>query len=239
MRSYKPYTRKYTKKAPAKGLTPVQKKQVKTIINSNVESKYFTSSAAPQAVTNAGVLIPLSVPVQDVGANQRIGEEIMVQKLLFNFDCIASQASLGSWLAGDAYNNMRCIIFRWYADSGSYTPTMADVLDTTVLSYTYLAPYNQTRIGSGELHICYDKTFVLENTPYWNGSTTLFASGQSSIHNDLNHQIYGSKLGKKKITFNGANITSTNGVWLLMVSDSGATPHPYAQYSSVLHYTDA
>lgn len=238
MRASKPYKRTY-KKTAKKGLTPVQKKQVKTIIAKDIETKVYQSSIAPIAITNTGVIYPLTSIIQSVANDGRVGDEIQLEKCTFNFDCIASQAALGSWLAGDAYNNLRVIIFRWYENSLNYSPVVADVINTGLLSYTYLAPYNYDSINEGSLHVCYDKTFILENTPYWNGSTTLFASGQSSIHNDLNHQLYGRKLGKKKVIFNDALLTGSNQLFILLVSDSAATPHPYAQWNSTIHYTDA
>lgn len=232
------YAPKY-KKTVGKGLTPVQKKQVKKIVSSEIETKHFYDGVAPFAVSNAGVISQLSLVPQGVQVAQRIGDSINLQKLTLNFDCIASQATLGNWLAGDAYNNLRMIVFRWYENTVSTFPSVSDVLNTTTAAYTYLSPLNMDRIEAGIVHIVHDQTYILENTPYWNGTTTLFASGQSSIHNTMNKQLYGRKLGKKKIFFNNNATTATNHLYLLCISDSSATPHPYAQYSFDLNYSDA
>ena len=233
------YTKRNYKKNARSTSNYVTKKEVKTLIKSDIETKQLLVGLSPFTVTNAGSIIALSAILNNVGADGRIGEQVNLSEFSFNFDCIASQSALGGWLAGDAYNNIRCIIFRWYADSGITAPTVSDVLYTASPSYTYMAPYNPTRIEANLVHICYDKTFILENTPYWNGTTTLFASGQSSIHNVMNKKIYGKKLGRKKLNFNSSAVTGTGHLYMLLVSDSGSAPHPYAQFAGTLKYTDA
>lgn len=220
------------------GLTRLQRQQVRNLLNSELETKYYQSSIAPVGVSNSGLLTNLSALTQGVTHSGRVGDVVSLKSLDFNFDAIASQATLGAWLAGDAYNNMRLIIFRWFQDN-AIPPVLADVLNTGLTSYTYLAPYNEDRIGEGTVKILYDRTYILENTPYWNGTTTLFASGNSSIHNTMNFHIPKSELGNRKLVFNDTATTGVGHVYALMISDSSATPHPYGQGSFTLKYTDA
>jgi hypothetical protein len=224
--------------AAGSGLTALQRKQVKRILTKEIETKFYQSSMTPNAVSNSGTIALLSGVSQGVTHSGRVGDVMSLKSLQFNFDCIASQTTLGGWLGGDAYNNMRLIIFRWHQNTAAGAPILSDVL-TTLTSYTYLAPYNEDNLESGVLKILYDKTFILENSPYWNGSTTLFASGQSSIHNAMNVMISKSKLGPQDVVFNDTATTGIGHVYSLMVSDSAATPHPYAQASYTLKYSDA
>lgn len=223
---------------PRVGLNPVQRKQVKRLVEADVETKHYQDGIAPFAVSNSGAIIALSNMPQNTSAAGRIGDSVNLKSMDFNFDCIASQGTLGTWLAGDAYNNLRVILFRWHENSVSSSPSVSSILNTTLGSYTYLAPYNLDNMEAGMFSIMYDRTFILENTPYWNGSTTLFASGQSSIHNVINKKIYGRALGRKKINYNGSALTGTGNIFMLVVSDSAATPHPYAQYAYSINYTD-
>lgn len=228
----------YYRKNKGARLSKKQKKEVKQLIRKGVEVKEHYFSIAPTAITNAGTILQLAYISQGDADNERVGDEIYLVDLRMNFDCIASQATLGSWLAGDAYNNMRVILFRWYSDSYTNPPTLTDVLRAGN-NYTYLDMYNDNSINSGILHIVYDRVFILENTPYWNGTTTLFASGQSSIHNVMNKRIRGRKLGRKKVTWDPTGNDGYGHLYILMVSDSGTTPHPYAQFQISLRYTDS
>lgn len=225
--------------ANGRGLSSAQRREVLKLISKDVEKKYYQSSFTPNAISNSGTITNLSALSQGVTHSGRVGDVVSLKELQFNFDCIASQATLGTWLAGDAYNNIRLILFRWFEDSATAAPTVSSVLNTGLTVYTYLSPYNEDSLESGSLRILFDRTYILENTPYWNGTTTLFASGQSSIHNTMNAVIPKSLLGDRDLVFNDILTTGVGHVYALMISDSASTPHPYAQAAFTLKYTDS
>lgn len=121
----------------------------------------------------------------------------------------------------------------------SSLPVLTDILDNTAATPT-VAPYNYE--NRDRYHIVYDSCLTTFNMPTWNGSATLYNPGPDSYKVAFKkpHVITGRRLGKKYIDYLPSNYAyGTNRLYLLLVSDSTFTPHPFAQFCGQIDYTDA
>jgi len=188
-----------------------QKRQVKRLIGSRTEDKIVDNGgiiASPDAGGTVG-LLPL--PSEGTGSYQRVGDEILLKKLMFTF----------SWAVADTTNLCRLIMFRWDDNNAITAPIRADVMANT----GPLAFYNDTNIENGRVKILYDKTIALSTQ----GPAAYVRRGS----------VYGTKLGKKKLVFNPTAITAKGAIYYLAITDSIAASHPSLGLTTRLHYTDA
>jgi len=191
-------------------LTPLQKKQVKQLISKEEELKAKDSSVL-SSVDAGGVISKFLVPPQGDGVSDRNGDAIKLKRLRVRLHLIGA----------DSTNVIRAIIFRWNNNDGTTVPVIGDVLQTLSTA----SQYQYTSDRQNEFHIVADKTFTFS----LNGTNA----------KDWIIAYYGRKLGKKSLTFNAALTTGTDMLYLLLLSDSVAAPHPTVGGTCRLEYTDS
>lgn len=215
------------------GLTPVQKQQVKAILGSKIESKYFISGYQ-NTVSNSGVITDLSSIAQGVGSVERTGDTVNLTRvsLIYQVNC----SSGGAFASADSYNALRLILFRWKDDSGNYVPTVTDILSLPAAhGDLVMAVYN---LNQGEnFHIIYDKIVTVFNSPVYTGTGVNVEAGAN--HSWCSGMLDLSQLGPRVIEFEGAGTTGSGKLFMLAVSDSTFTPHPNLTLTTQLKYTDA
>lgn len=215
------------------GLTPVQKQQVKAILGSKIESKYFISGYQ-NTVSNAGTVVDLSLIGQGVGSAERTGDKVNLSRvsLIYQVNCSTG----GAFASADAYNALRLILFRWKDDSGNYFPTVADILSLPAAhGDLVMAAYF---LDQGEnFHIVYDKVVTVFNSPVYTGTGVNVEAGAN--HSWCSGMMEVSNLGPRVIEFEGAGTTGSGKLFMLAVSDSTFTPHPNLTLTTQLKYTDA
>jgi len=191
-------------------LTPLQKKQVKQLISKDEELK-AKDSAIAAAVDAGGVISKFQVPTQGDGVSDRNGDAIKLKRLRVRLHLIGA----------DSTNVIRAIIFRWNNNDSTSVPVIADVLQTL----NAVSQYQYTSDRQNEFHIVADKTFTFS----LNGTNA----------KDWIIAYYGRKLGKKSLIFNASLTTGTDMLYLLLLSDSVASPHPTIGGYCRLEYTDS
>jgi hypothetical protein len=209
------------------------KRMVKSAIRTESEIKYFPFGFVPFAQTNAGFVTPITQVVQGIGHNQRLGDRIRPVAFSIRFSIIASENTIFG--AADRWDPVRVIIFRWFDDSTPALPVTNDILIAGTSGDRTLAPYNRSE--SPRYKILYDRTFTLNSTPVWNGANVIFELGPGSTTSEV------VVLKGKKVTpimeFENGAVTGSNQLFLLTVTSSGFTPHPFLGMDSELGFTDA
>jgi len=192
-------------------------KQVKRLISNKIEKDYYDNGLNGTGVTATGVIqTGFSTPIQGITDGQRVGDQILISKFILKYDIIY----------GDPTNEFRLILFRWKDDTAvGGNPTISQVLQNPV-GFPVNTLINHDNVKSGKLHIMYDKTHNCTNT------------GQS-MATTRTVNIYGRRLGNKKIIFNNGVTTGTNLIFGLWISDSIAVPNPSINWYSRLEYSDA
>lgn len=185
------------------------KRYVKRQISKSVENKYITTYVSGTGVINSGNVFPLITISQGLTDQNRIGDRVTMKRLTFRYNIST----------GDSTNQVRVIIFQYKAVNFlSLTPSV--VLNGS--SPTYLSQYNWD--GRSQFAVLYDKTHAV-NTDL--PSRTFV--GRAKM-----------KWAKRQIMFQaGSSTVAANSLFLLMISDSSATPHPTIDGEFNFFFTDA
>lgn len=204
--------RAVVKKRKPKGskLNKRQTRQVKRIVGNNIESKVADSTILT-TFDAAGTFIVLSKPAQGDAYNERSGDVIKAQRLTWRLQTTVA----------DNTNIVRVIIFKWNLDNNITGPSTTAVLETlNVLAYVDYQALQQSKV-----QILHDRTYAL--------------STEARPNMILTGSLYGKKLGKKKIGFNQGATTGIGHYYMMVISDSVASPHPGISGFFRLTFTDA
>lgn len=224
----KPQKRSYTRQQKA------IKSEVKRALIRKGETKYlpiFSSSAAVAAST-AGVFTSLTQIDQGPSQNNRIGNQVTLKKISFRMSIVPAENP-----AADTYNRVRVMIFKWKEDDGVNTPALGEILDSTSTSAGILpVEWPLNHVTRRDYTIIYDKVFTLNPTFAFNSSgvaTGDFSRAESRTIN-VNRKLSG------EVMFNGGSgvFTGHGKVYLLVVSDSAAVPHPSYAFAGNIFYKD-
>jgi hypothetical protein len=196
-----------------KPFTPAQKALLGNLMDNKIrkyaEHKSFDTGFA-SSVDTTGVLQKLSTIPQGDTDSTRDGDQAEV----YSVDVIASFANASST---DLSNLCRLIIFRWQQDDSSAAPAaVTDILQTA----SVYSPLNRDNERAKKFVILKDHLF----------STSLNGPSVDTLV---------SKSGNRfKLAFQGSANTGNNMVYAMMVSDSGAIPHPTLNYQVRVYFTD-
>lgn len=232
----KPYRKKRTFKR-GKKLTKRQKKEVKTLIARDVETKCFNGSYGEDStVSYNGTMHDLSNISVGTGQGNRIANLITIKRFWISFYITLGESLL---LSPDSYCNVRIILFRWREDSAVATPLLGDILDSvsSLVNYSVQMPYNYNTRQKYE--IIMDKIFQVAPEPEYNGSSLEKIAAGPDVNKIRRYAFWGKKLGAKRIKFDDGSNHGFNKLYACYISDSGTTPHPVINWCSHLYYDDA
>lgn len=181
---------------------------VKTIITKSSEKKTKVYQNTT-TVDNTGYLLKLNEISQGDGDSNRNGDQVCIRSVQINFN---------AYLA-DTTNFVRFIAFQWYPSSSLAYPGIGDILVDSI-NYPFMSPYNHDKRFM--FKILRDKLVKLD-TDNPTQMVKFFIKGGF----------------KRKIQFiETSSVNYTNGIYILMVSDSSAATHPTVLYSGKLNYSD-
>jgi len=234
----KVYPKKKTTYVVKKKLTPEQKKEVKRMIESDIEHKCGFYNLSTGSVLSTGSIIGLATIItQGSTFTTRVGDQINLTSFQFKYKIWSDSTTFAALASTDPWNAVRVIIFRWRSDTAiGGNPTMADILNTGAADII-TAVYNYDQ--KADYQILFDQTHAVTNMTVWNGSAAEVGPGPGTLFCSPYHRLYGKKLGKKKITYNANGTTNTDGIYLLVVSDSAFSPHPQLSFNASIEFTDA
>lgn len=212
-----PMLRKWKPRAPSnKNLNNKIKR-----IQSKQELKHIDTYQAGVSIPTAGVLQLLNGVIEGDSSVTREGNDITLTSVQFRLQFSTNAADLSSML-------VRMIVFYDQQANGA-APTVATLLDTSVITPIYLAPYNHNY--QKRYRIVYDK--LITATPQTVNTTV---GGVTTLNNPIERVIKKKrKLGRvvKYNDNNTATITSivTNSLYVLYLSDNNTNqPTVFAGY---------
>lgn len=186
-------------------------KIVNKILAKRVEDKYHDIFGSLSPTAGPGYVLQLINGIgQGAGDFNRVGNEVCAGSL---------HARLGITFP-DVTNRVRVMLF-WDKQPNGTVPTAADLLTYTLQAVdSFLNPDSKARF-----HVIYDKL--------------LSGGANGTVATSINRKF---NLRKKRVLFKGttddiASIQS-NALYLLVMSDSVATPHPDIRYMFRYIYSD-
>jgi hypothetical protein len=218
-------------------LTPQQKRQVKQIVEGHIEVKN-ASEGLSTTISNAGTITSYTTFAQGRQAYARVGDRIEIQELQFKYKITAPVGGLLT--AADAYDTVRVIVFRWWADDSADVPTVAQILGVSLnAAHTDITTYNYNRDLAEKYKILYDKTHVVYNAPIWDGTAVRTEPGPGHVFASDTIRFPKGRLGNPQINYDSGVNTGWGNVYTLVVSDSVFTPHPAFVCSMLTEFHDA
>lgn len=211
-----------------KSLTKTEKKEVKQMIEGDIEQKQYAASygnVSPISST-IGTIYGLTSPQsavllgQGVGDYSRIGSTIRVLSCNFNF--------ILALTTGSYYDNVRVMMIIDRNVAG-LAMTSSEFLYDVGAGQAPMSPYKQSTGKSKEYSILYDKTFTLQNMP------PQITSAQTIMHLKLHHKFkYPLKVQyyANAAAYSVADIQS-NAINVILFSSNGTTAIQGAQSNIV------
>jgi len=210
----KPYRKTYRKKPSKRFRTAVKK-----VINSQAERKYLDYAVSFDPIDTLGTLYNIGrigTLAQGVDQNSRIGIKIHVTSLLIRLAMFIPAIPVA-----DTSVALRFIIFQWMEPYNSL-PTINQILNNQFLgTYSMLSQYSKE--NAGKFKIMLDKTY------------TMSVDGTRQINTKWSF----SKFKKDLVIANKTPLEPNSGeFYMIVVSDSGASPHPNISFNTRMSFTD-
>lgn len=218
--------RKSNRKGKKSNLATV--KEVKKMINSRfddlVEEKYYSDYVLNQSFDTGGqVLGPFTDPSQGDRDSDRIGDKIRIDSFHLRMIMYPPNLSLNK-----ESNFVRVIVFQWYQDTTVTVPVTTDILSIPNPSVGYvIAHYRHDGIGT-KFSILFDKVYTMTNNEDGGQYSQIYINKRISL-----------KYAKRHVQFVSGGLNGMNHLFMLCISDSGVSNHPYGDICTRIHYTDA
>jgi len=154
--------------------------------------------------------------------NQFIGNFITPKSFTLRYQVTGSRAN--TLAAADTNNMTRLLLIQWLDEQ---TPTATDIFQGS--AQYYLATLNPRNL---------DKINVLRDIQVSTWATSTDSSDYNSSNSECGKiYIKGKKMAPIKFV-NGSTTTTSGGIYLIAISDSANTPHPFYEFFSRLLYVD-
>lgn len=204
------YKKKTYKKRSTKWIA--SKKFVKKEIRKDIETKYFDFVLSSQPIDTTHSFYALSNVPQGVLDTNRIGDQITVRGLSMAYGVNAAEI-----------NRMRVTIIQWKPTSVLTIPAAGFIFQNIAPIVSIQSPFINDYHTN--FTVLYDKvhTMVLDDS-----------NSIRQIKKKLNI-----KYVKRKLQYVAGGTEHSGRLYLILVSDSGAVPHPGITFYSRLRYDDA
>lgn len=191
-----------------KGLNTREKGQVKKLITAGRENKYLDVLLLTTELFSGNVYSLSNVPQGDTDIT-RNGDQLVQRALRVK----------GNVIVSDTTNMSRLILFRWKNES---VPVVGDILSATYVGTPQAphSPYHHD--GRTNFTVLYDKTFSVDTY----NTQRIFDTGWINLRN------------KKQYYSGGSSSAEKNGIFALIISDSGAVGNPVTNLVSRMTYQD-
>lgn len=226
------YNRRFKRKRMGKGrkLNKRQVKDVKRLINRNIELKYFPYVANTTSVTSTGASVgnPFDVPQGNTDTSRNGDSLKWCGKIDFRFEIVN-----GFGATADLYNKVRVVIYQFKdATISGQSPIPSQIfINGPSGAIDVLSQYNHD--FRHDYHILFDKTY---HTAL---STNVANSTQApNSTTGVKHYRISLKKANKVVQYQGGGGQATNRLFLYYISDSSAATHPTIQYSLKTFFRD-
>jgi len=198
-------------KKQGKKLDPKLKKEVDRIVNSKLSAAQETKFFTPSQLA---VGVDFSGSLWQISAIPQGDTDSQRDGDSLRYKHISLRFG---WSAGDGANFVRVVLFKW---SDRTTPTSATILQ---IVGTANAPFSSfTWDSKKQITLIYDELFALVDE-----------ADNSIVCRKIERVVRGTP------QYQAATINGTHQIWLLAISDSGATPNPQFNFVAQLTYTDS
>lgn len=192
-----------------RGLTKKQRVEVKRLVQSPMEHKYFVAAYQANPITTTHIVAELMAIPQGDGEEQRDGNNIKITSAFYR----------GIIVAGDPTNVVRMTLIRWKPNS---TPTAAQIYRVTNIGTNGAMFSDFNSEFRGDFVVLQDKFITVEST-----------DGQAQKQFTLRCG------NQPKTVFNDVATTGKNKLFLIIASDSLAAAFPTITMRGSVRYTDA
>lgn len=213
MRKRKFNRRRFVRK---RKVSPVATKQyVKKLVRKEVETKYYDdyTSWSGTAIDWTGSLVRLTTIAQGTTDITRVGDKLTLRAVRIKLNFVAA----------DATQCMRLIVFQWYPNTTLVTPTTANILNVVGspqgVNSMYIHDYDN------QFKVLYDRRIAM-------------VLGQNNDYKAISINVP-LKFAKKTINFTAASTAGSNHIYIMAISDSGAVGHPSITMYSRVWFDDA
>ncbi len=191
----------------------VSKSEVKQIVKSLLkevqELKIFISQSTGINVDYGGSIVDLSAITQGDSDVSRDGDRVQLMEWSFSYNVQVA----------DTYNLFRVVLFQYVPDSNLGAPAVTNVIQT---NGSVNGPISYKSIDFvKDVYILYDKLVFVD-----------------TYHPIIPNRVLIKKFHDKQMQFTGAT-SRTNGLFMMVISDSAAATHPAIQYYSTIRFTDS
>lgn len=209
-------------------LTRFQKHQAVQSFIRMSELKFCTATQAASQITATGALAQTLTIPQGVTDSDRAGDRIMwCGTIEVNLQVVNGQGA-----TGDAYNNVRFILFQWHPNSTTSPPTIAQILlPGPGGAQDIYSCYNHDH--RSEYTILFDEVFLTVG----NGNTATNPP-QCNVSTGVRRIRISTRGMTKQAQFTAGATTGTNMIYLFQVSDSALATHPTTAYEMKAFYRD-
>lgn len=216
-------------------LNPRQAQQVKRIVGQRIETKSFDQGYEVNATT-AGDVKSITGTLQGDANYERIGDEIVVKKILFRYMINIPEDELIPFVDHDAFVSVRIVLFKWHLDDTITLPSQGSLFSTVGPSPIKMFNFDDR----DKYTIVYDKVHHVGTTPVFDGTDVDLAAYAGSVYTTRSAiNLFGKKLGSHKINYVDNLATGMGNYYVYVGSDSSTIPHPTVSYTTQVHYTDA
>lgn len=210
------------KKNFSKPLSKKQKSQVKSIVNKNLEKKYYIAANGTTAVSPGPTLNPIDLlaPTQGTSDNdQRIGDAIKLKSAEIRMSLRTSKT--------DEF--IRVIVFQYKGDSSLAAPVLTDLLQSTsaVNDAAFISSYTNDKKRAGRFHVLHDRVHFMGT----NGDDGCPRNVAVSKRLNL-------KFASKDVSFMNGGVEGQNKIYMYVLTDAVTTPLLLNYYAKI-RYTDA
>ncbi len=183
---------------------------VRNEIRRNQEMKAFFKQSDTD-VPISGTLVNVSNILQGIEGRQRIGDNVLLERLHIKFQIIASTA--------ENRNVVRIVVFQWIQGT---TPVLADIFENTGIPWLSSLTYDVRQIRK----VLFDRSWATIKAGDGSGTSQYVAT------------VNISKFREKKMNFLAELTSGENQIYVMMVSDSVTGDKPVVTFHSMLTYRD-
>jgi len=205
------------------GLSAVQRKQVKKLVQDPMEHKFFTANFSPvMGITSAPQ--SLSLIAQGDTDSTRDGDSLTLKSMYLSGVLEKNAADLR------ATQYIRIVLFQWHPNSLNIVPTAAQLFLTDPPSGTINYNSYYIKDNRDQFTILFDRTYLL---------TGLIAGGNSTTTSAVKFKANISlKRCKKHLQYNAGATTGTQQIYGMTLGVAAANP-VLIQAATRINYLDA
>lgn len=207
-------------------LNKKQTKQVKQIINKNLELKYYDATLGPFGQPNTWQISGISSIPQGQTDSSRIGDKLKMTRWQLRVQFDLSGGSLA-----DATNHLRFVCFQWKPFT---IPVVADIFNLGLgAAEDNFSFYQHDK--KANYHILFDREYFLAGNGFLDTNDIASVGCCTSKYVFLSIPL---KRAIKQIDYIAGGVTGNNKLYIATCSDSSVTPHPVISIQSHIEFYD-